>query len=178
MKTCSVREFEEALDRPDECRVIDVREPAEFESGHVAGTLNLPLSALASAQKSLSKDKPVYILCRSGARSSQAARELAGSGFARLYVLEGGLQVWDSSRHPLLKGSCNIWSLDRQMRFTAGALVLGGILLGQWAHPYFTGLALFVAAGLIFSALTDSCGLVVLLSKMPWNRTRKAEVKS
>lgn len=178
MKPCSVYEVEQALSRKNDCLVIDVREPSEFEAGHVAGTRNLPLSGLGSAKQGLNKDQPVYILCRSGARSSQAARELSESGFAELYVLEGGLQAWASSRHPLMKGSCQIWGLDRQMRMTAGSLVLAGLLLGRFVHPYFSGLALLVAGGLIFSAVTDSCGLVILLSKMPWNRPRKAEVKS
>lgn len=172
MKPCSPEELQLALKDKDQCLVVDVREPAEFEAEHVPGSLNLPLSGLASSAPGLARDKRIYLVCRSGARSSEAARLLAKAGFSGLRVLEGGLLNWNVPGGRV-KGSCQIWSLDRQMRFTAGGLVLAGIVLGHWGHPYFLGLSVFVAAGLIFSALTDSCGLVVLLSKLPWNRAGK-----
>jgi hypothetical protein len=60
-------------------------------------------------------------------------------------------------------------SLERQVRIAAGALVLTGVLLGAFVHPYWLGLAGFVGAGLVFAGVTDTCGMGLLLARMPWN---------
>jgi hypothetical protein len=52
----------------------------------------------------------------------------------------------------------------------AGTLVLSGVTLGWFVHPGFFGLSAFVGAGLVFAGITDTCGMGILLSKMPWNR--------
>ncbi len=61
-------------------------------------------------------------------------------------------------------------SLERQVRIAAGSLVLTGILFGWLVHPAFFGLSAFVGAGLVFAGVTDTCGMGMLLSKMPWNQ--------
>ena len=65
-----------------------------------------------------------------------------------------------------------IISLERQVRIAAGFLVLVGAALALVVHPYFVGLSAFVGAGLMFAGITDSCGMGMLLAKMPWNRIR------
>lgn len=62
------------------------------------------------------------------------------------------------------------------MRFTAGTLVLIWLLLGLLVHPAFQFVSTAIAGGLVFSALTDSCGMAVLLGKLPHNRPRKADL--
>jgi hypothetical protein len=65
------------------------------------------------------------------------------------------------------------WSLDRQVRFAAGLLVLVGLALAlRW--PAAIALSWFVGGGLVFAALTDWCGMGLLLAKAPWNRVRNA----
>ena len=61
-------------------------------------------------------------------------------------------------------------SLERQVRIAAGSLVCLGVLLAWLVHPAFIGLSAFVGAGLIFAGVTDTCGLALLLARMPWNR--------
>jgi len=61
-------------------------------------------------------------------------------------------------------------SLERQVRIAAGSLVLTGVLLSRFVHPYWIGLSGFVGAGLIFAGITDSCAMGMLIAKMPWNR--------
>jgi hypothetical protein len=51
----------------------------------------------------------------------------------------------------------------------AGSLMLAGVLLAIFVHPYFIALSAFVGAGLIFSGVTDWCGMGLLLAKLPWN---------
>lgn len=60
-------------------------------------------------------------------------------------------------------------SLERQVRIAAGTLVLVGIGL-SWVHPGFLGLSAFVGAGLVFAGITDTCGMGLMLARMPWNR--------
>ena len=61
-------------------------------------------------------------------------------------------------------------SLERQVRIAAGTLVVLGTVLGLTVHPGFIGLSAFVGAGLIFAGVTDTCGMGLLLARMPWNR--------
>jgi Protein of unknown function (DUF2892) len=65
-------------------------------------------------------------------------------------------------------------SLERQVRISAGALVVAGVGLGWFVHPVFYGLSAFVGAGLIFAGITDICGLCLLLAKLPWNKPKSA----
>jgi len=61
---------------------------------------------------------------------------------------------------------------ERQVRFVAGLIVLTGILLSL-ISPWFVLLSGFVGAGLMFSAITDTCGMGMMLARMPWNRGPK-----
>ena len=70
--------------------------------------------------------------------------------------------------------SCPVISLERQVRITAGALVVAGVALGWWVHPGFYGLPAFIGAGLVFAGITDFCGLCVLLAQLPWNKRKPA----
>jgi hypothetical protein len=61
-------------------------------------------------------------------------------------------------------------AIDRQMRIVAGSVVVVGVVLAQFVHPYFIGLSAFVGAGLVFAGVTDSCPMMNMLAKMPWNQ--------
>ena len=61
------------------------------------------------------------------------------------------------------------------MRIAAGSLVLLGTALGAFVHPGFLGLSAFVGAGLVFAGITDTCGMGMLLARMPWNRAGERE---
>ena len=62
-------------------------------------------------------------------------------------------------------------SLERQVRIAAGSMVVIGVIVGQLIHPYGIGLSALIGAGLVFSAVTNTCGMGMLITKMPWNRT-------
>lgn len=173
MKKCGIRDLEEVLKKTSDCQVVDVREPAEFESEHIQGAFSLPLSALREDNtKVFKKEKALYLLCRSGNRACKAADQLERFGFSDLYVVEGGLEAWAGAGKPVLRGSRRVWSLDRQVRFAAGSLVMSGVLFSKFVNPYWLGLSVFVAAGLIFSGITDTCGMAMLLARMPWNQKK------
>lgn len=65
-------------------------------------------------------------------------------------------------------------SLERQVRIAAGSLVLLGVGL-SFVHLYMIGLSAFVGAGLVFAGVTDTCGMGMLLARMPWNQAPTPE---
>jgi rhodanese-related sulfurtransferase len=73
---------------------IDVREPYEYEEGHIEGMINLPLSSIQTEYKSLSKGAEIVIICRSGNRSMKAAKILKNVGFKNIVNVEGGIMSW------------------------------------------------------------------------------------
>lgn len=80
--------------------LLDVRLPDEFASGHIAGSINIPVQVLAQRLEELPRDRPIVIYCRSGNRSAQAARILAEVGFTDLYDL-GGIIDWTAAGYPI-----------------------------------------------------------------------------
>jgi hypothetical protein len=70
----------------------------------------------------------------------------------------------------VVRGKATI-SLERQVRIAAGSIVLIGTLMGAFVHPAFLGLSAFVGAGLVFAGITDTCGMGMLLARMPWNQS-------
>lgn len=72
-------------------QLIDVREPKEVEGGTLPGAVNIPLGEIISRLDELDKDRPVVLLCRSGARSATAAEFLAAAGFPDVVNLAGGM---------------------------------------------------------------------------------------
>jgi sulfur dioxygenase len=83
-----------------EVQIVDVREPVEFNGplGHVPGAKLIPLGALAARVDSIEKQKPVVVVCRSGARSAQATLMLGKAGFDRVANLSGGMLRWRAQR--------------------------------------------------------------------------------
>ncbi len=173
MKKISVEQFEKECASNTGAQFVDVREPAEYTEAHLENFELYPLSSLSEKSvAALEKSKTTYLLCRSGNRACQAADRLEKAGFSDLRVIEGGLGAFEAAGKPVIKGVSKIWSIERQVRFTAGFLVLLGIVLAETVHRGFLFLSLFVAGGLVFSALTNTCGMGMLLARMPWNRAR------
>jgi len=170
IKSISVQGLKNLMDRNGDAQLVDVREAPEYEGEHLVSFLNMPLSTLGEECHDLKKDSPVYLLCRTGNRALQAARQLKSRGAEQVCIVEGGLEGWKREGYSIQKGKASVWSLERQVRFSAGLLVLLGIVLGWLVHKAFLGISIFVAGGLVFSALTDTCGMGLLLAKMPWNR--------
>lgn len=157
-------------------RILDVRTPAEFESAHIPGAYNVPLDTLGEHAAELERhlSEPVMLVCRSGARASQACDRLASTGMANLHILDGGMQAWDDGRRDVKRGRQR-WDLERQVRLVAGSLVLAGIV-GSLFVPGLKYLSGFVGAGLTFAALSNTCAMGMALSKLPYNRAASCDV--
>ncbi|MEU3190623.1 rhodanese-like domain-containing protein [Streptomyces sp. NPDC006992] len=171
----------EARTRLHELTVIDVRTPGEYADGHLPGALNVPLDKLRRALPDIrhAADRgDILVVCASGARSENACRILAEHGIETA-TLSGGTGAWAADGHDLHRpqgAGGATWGMERQVRFTAGTVVLLGLLLGLLVHPAFRLLSAGIAAGLVFSALTNTCGMAVLLAKLPHNRPRAADL--
>lgn len=170
IKRATVQEINQLLSSGGECQVIDVREFSEFNSERIADAQLMPLSNFEKHAAEIDHTKPVYLMCRSGNRAKQAAEKLKNKGFTDIHVIEGGMAAWSGANLPVVEGDSRVWSLERQVRFAAGLFVLTGILLGAFVSPYLYILSAFVGGGLMFSALTDTCGMGMLLARMPWNK--------
>jgi len=170
IKQATVHEINKLLDGGGECQVIDVREFSEFNSERIADAQLMPLSNFEKHADEIDHTKPVYLMCRSGNRAKNAAEKLAAKGFTDIHVVEGGMVAWAGANLPVVKGESKVWSLERQVRFTAGLFVLTGVLLSLFVSPYLLLISAFVGAGLMFSALTDTCGMGMVLARMPWNK--------
>lgn len=83
--------------------IVGVRTPEEYALGHVPGAVNLPVEEVARWADTLPKDKPVYLYCRSGNRSRQAAEYLKRKGYANLYNVEGGVLAIERAGYPLVR---------------------------------------------------------------------------
>jgi rhodanese-related sulfurtransferase len=153
--------------------LIDVRTPVEFRAMHVDFARNIPLDQLDPAAvmqaRNGSSAETLYVVCQSGGRSNMACEKFQRAGFDNVVSVEGGTPACAQAGLPMTHGKKTI-SLERQVRIAAGSLVLTGVALGWFVHPAFFGLSAFVGAGLVFAGITDTCGMGMLLAKMPWNR--------
>lgn len=153
--------------------LIDVRTPVEFREVHLVQARNVPLdqldpTAIMTARNG-SAGEPLYVVCKSGGRSQQACEKFLKAGFTNIVNVEGGTAACENAGLPVVRGKKAI-SLERQVRIAAGSLVLLGVTLGSFVHPYLFGLSAFVGAGLVFAGITDTCGMGMLLARMPWNQ--------
>jgi rhodanese-related sulfurtransferase len=176
--TITPRQLAELREAGKPIELVDVRTPAEFRDAHVEFARNVPLDELdlESIGQAASGGQPVYLICRSGRRSLQACEKLQQAGLTSVVSVEGGTQAWDAAGLPIVRGA-SAMSLERQVRIAAGLLVVIGALLGYFVHPYLIALAAFVGAGLVYSGVTDRCGMAVLLVHMPWNQTSDGGAK-
>jgi rhodanese-related sulfurtransferase len=150
--------------------LIDVRTPAEFQEVHVPFARNVPLERFDPQSVRVQRGGgTLYVICRSGSRGKQACERLVAAGLDDVVNVEGGTLAWDAAGLPVVRGQKAI-SLERQVRIAAGTLVLIGAALGFFVHPAWIGLAAFVGAGLVFAGVTDTCGMALLLARMPWNQ--------
>jgi rhodanese-related sulfurtransferase len=100
-----------------------------------------------------------------------ACDKLLAAGFTNVVNIEGGTLACEQAGLPVVRGQKTI-SLERQVRIAAGSLVLIGVVLSLQVHPYWIGLSAFVGAGLVFAGITDTCGMGMILARMPWNQVK------
>lgn len=159
-------------DNHDDLMIIDVRSGAEFDSLHIKGSYHVPLAMLSEhAEEFAAKmGTRVVLVCQSGNRAEQARKHLDSVGLASASVLSGGVPACAAAGGNVVRGR-GPWALERQVRMTAGSLVLASIVAAKFVSPKLGLVAGGIGAGLTFSAATNSCAMGQMLSRMPWNRS-------
>jgi sulfur-carrier protein adenylyltransferase/sulfurtransferase len=79
----------------DEVTILDVRQPGEYQSGHIPGAVLAPLPELTDYMARIDTDKPILVYCASGGRSRMAAQLLSGQGFDNIINVAGGFNAWN-----------------------------------------------------------------------------------
>lgn len=156
-------------------RILDVRSPAEFETIHASTADNVPLDRLNPSsylQQNAVNGNPIYVICKMGGRSMKACQQLAAAGHENVVNITGGTDAWATAGLPVVEGESKVMPLDCQVRVMAGSLVVIGALLGYFINTAWIFLSLFIGAGLIYSGLTNTCGMASVLAQMPWNRVK------
>lgn len=173
--TISPRDLHQRLAEGAPSLLIDVRTPGEFAAGHVPGARLAPLDDLDPAEfKRLGQTQaPIYVLCLSGKRAQKAIAKLENGGVGNCVLVEGGTQAWIDAGLPVERSEAAGFPLMRQVQIVVGAISGGGAALALLVHPYFALVPLAMGCGLLFAGLTGTCGLALLLAKMPWNRVKK-----
>jgi rhodanese-related sulfurtransferase len=166
-------ELQQRRDAGESIRMIDVRTPVEHEEVHIDGVQLMPLDKLdpSIVRNSLPAGATCVVICGSGGRATRAAQSLRDAGCGGIVVLEGGMTAWQQAGLPVVHSERKHLPLMRQVQLVIGTMVLAGTLLSQFVDPRFIWLAVFMGAGMVFAGASGWCGLAILLSKMPWNRT-------
>ncbi|MCS5707652.1 rhodanese-like domain-containing protein [Candidatus Berkiella cookevillensis] len=172
---------------PKQGIILDVRTKMEHAEKHIGFShAHVPLDELKPTElmvhHGLAKNAEVYILCRSGKRASQAAEKFIAEGYCNVKVIEGGITACEMCGHDIKGYGTQISttqtklkkpiSLERQVRIAAGLFVTLGAALALFISPLFSIIPLFVGCGLIFAGITDRCGMALILTKAPWNKTK------
>jgi rhodanese-related sulfurtransferase len=154
----------------EEADLVDVREPAEFTNCHIDGASLLPLGKITASDLPAG-DKKTVIYCQKGARGNSACVKLTKEDDSiTVYNLTGGIEAWTQQGYKVKKGSSKVLPLDRQVQLTIGSCVLAGSLAAYFVNPVFIAIPAFFGAGLTFAGATGTCGLALLMAKMPWNQ--------
>jgi rhodanese-related sulfurtransferase len=174
--TIDAHRLRELMREDPALRILDVRTGGEFETVHIPGSYNVPLDTLGEHVDDLADvEHRVVLVCKSGARAGQAHSKLTSAGKQKLHLLEGGMDAWEAAGGDVVRGTSTKWALERQVRLVAGSISLTGIVLSI-VFPRAKWLAGGVAAGLTFSALSNTCAMGTMLSKLPYNRTDNCDI--
>lgn len=157
-------------------RILDVRTGGEFENVHIPGSYNVPLDTLREHVRDLADvEHPVVLVCQSGGRATQAHQRLVEAGKETLHILEGGMAAWQATGGDVIHSGTDRWAMDRQVRLAAGSLALAAIAVSTFV-PWAKWAAGAVAAGLTYSAVSNTCAMAAVLSKLPYNRTDRCDI--
>lgn len=138
---------------------LDVRSPGEYESVHAVGARSVPLETVlnnsVSADQFVSEGEPVYVICRSGARSRKACEHLAGQGVRTVANVEGGTLAWEQAGLPVVKGAPS--GSRNWIRIIGLTTVVLGFVLGWIVNPYFYWIAVGAWIALVVTGNGPCC---------------------
>lgn len=159
-----------ALMKTADVQLVDVRTPAEYETAHIPGSVNVPLSLIEKHPDQVGAHMTwdAVMICRTSRRAERAQRELAKVGMTRTGVLHDGFEAWQKAGLDVEFGKPR-WDLERQVRLVAGSIVAGGVALST-VIPRAKWVSAGIGGGLIFAAASNTCAMGNALAKLPYNR--------
>ncbi|GAB2495291.1 rhodanese-like domain-containing protein [Nocardiopsis aegyptia] len=173
-KSIDVAEVRGLVDTDPDTLLVDVRTPAEYENAHIPGSVNLPLGQVDRHLERIVTDAGgrLVLVCQSGNRATQCQARLGAAGLTDTVVMTGGMNAWEAAGATVLRGRPR-WALERQVRLVAGSIVLVSVLASlMWAPAVWV--AAFIGAGLTFAAVTNTCAMGMMLTRLPYNQPRDA----
>ncbi|WP_406726476.1 rhodanese-like domain-containing protein [Streptomyces sp. GD-15H] len=179
MSTPAAIDPAQVAERLSDYTVIDVRTPGEYAAGHLPGAHNIPLDHLHTALpalKTVAARGGLLMVCASGSRSATACAQLADADIPAA-TLTGGTTAWTTQGHRVDREETvkSAWPMERQVRLAAGSLVVTGLALGT-RYRSARWLSAAIGGGLVFSAVTNTCGMAALLAKLPHNQPRTTDL--
>lgn len=150
--------------------IVDVRTPAEFATGHLAGSVNIPFDLVQQRPDEIARAVrgDALLVCRTDNRAARAAALLAPALRDRVSVVAGGMTGWAEKGGPVESGTGRTWAMERQVRATAGTLAFAAVAASTVA-PKAKWIAGGVGVGLLYSGVSDTCAMANVLAKAPWN---------
>ncbi|QBD80385.1 MBL fold metallo-hydrolase [Ktedonosporobacter rubrisoli] len=100
LPSITVQQLQEKKMGEPELQIVDVRDPDEWEAGHIEGAVHIPLFTLPQKLNSLDAKRPTALICGSGLRSTIASSLLQSKNWSQLYNTEGGMSAWNSAQLP------------------------------------------------------------------------------
>lgn len=171
VQTIDVKQLRQLMEQKPDLNLIDVRTPAEFDTVHAAGAKSSPLAEL-DRKHFAGVSGTLYLICKAGGRSRQAAELLLKQGHADVVSVDGGTDAWVAAAYPVNRGTRNVIPLDRQILLTAGLIIVTGAAIGTWVNPWGYAICAFVGLGLTMAGATGFCPMAIVMAKMPWNQGR------
>ncbi len=131
--------FQDSLNNKKEIMLIDVRNPGEFNKGHIQNAININWHEKDFSKQfdTISKSKPIYLYCLSGSRSSEAASKLSKAGYT-VYDLDGGIIQWRGAKFPVTDNTIALTgtlSLDEYKKLVSGESPVLVDFYGEWCVP-------------------------------------------
>ena len=175
IKTVTSHELDAIMQNDIAAQIVDVRSTEEHANTHIRGAIHIPLQQLSGhiINKTLGhaagRLNGLYLVCSSGARSEIAYRRLESMGYDNMYMLDGGMSAWTSSKLPVVTRHY-LPSLEQQAYVLAGIVFVILLLKGLALSPWFFALAALVGVGLILPSLNTENSLAAVICRLPWNR--------
>jgi rhodanese-related sulfurtransferase len=160
--------------------LLDVRTPPEFINAHVPGARLMPLDDLdvKTYLEQHQSGQPIYVLCQAGSRAQKAIERFERCGCFDGVLVEGGTQAWIDAGLSVNRGKSKVLPLMRQVQIVVGTLSAIGAVLTLLISRWFAVVPLLLGCGLLFAGLTGTCGMAILLARMPWNRSHSPGLDS
>lgn len=103
LNLASVQHLSQILSSKHEVFVLDVRRENEWNEGHIEGSTRIYLGKLQDETDKLPKNKPIFVVCKTGNRSSFGASILLRAGFDQVRNVLGGIDAWKKAKYPIVK---------------------------------------------------------------------------